>query len=120
MGKITGLGGVFIKSKDNKKLSQWYVDTLGVPTNENGVCEFKEEGKGRFSIFHIFSNDDEYFKPSNSSAMINFRVDNLDSVLNRFKKDGVKVYPDIEEETYGRFGWIEDSDGNKVELWDPN
>ncbi|MBT4793303.1 MAG: VOC family protein [Halobacteriovoraceae bacterium] len=123
MAKIIGIGGVFIESANHKKLNDWYIDILGIPANENKVGEFhrsQDSGENAFSVFSIYKPEDEYFKPSKSSYMINFKVEGLDKLLSDLKTKGVKVYPKIEEESYGRFAWIEDPDGNKVELWEPS
>lgn len=79
----------------------------------------EQDGSDAFSIFHVFAKDDAYLSLSASLFMINFRVDNLDELLQQLKDQGVKVYDKIEEEPYGRFGWFEDPNGTKVELWEP-
>lgn len=123
MGRVTGIGGIFIKSENSNELQAWYETALGIKRSGDGVAEFhwkeKETGVDAFSIFHVFSKADKYFDPSKAPYMINFRVDNLDEILSQLREKGVKVFPEIQEETYGRFGWIEDPAGNKVELWEP-
>ena len=121
---ITGIGGVFIESKDPEKLIAWYKDYLGIPINGEGQTvipwNIDPQTKDASTTFHVYSESDKYFKPSSASFMINFRVQNLEESLRVLKEKGVKVYSHTEEETYGKFGWIEDIDGNKVELWEPS
>ena len=123
MAKVTGIGGIFIKASNNESLQNWYQENLGIQRSASGTAEFKwtekETGADAFSIFHVFSKEDKYFDPSTSQFMINFRVDDLDGILDQLRKNGVKVFDEIQVESYGRFGWNEDPNGNKVELWEP-
>src|SRR5689334_15286714 len=124
MGKVIGLGGPFIKSRDPKALAAWYEEKLGVKFNNTTytVLNFQEEdGKpsAGYNILSFFKSDSEYFLPSETQVMLNLRVEGLFELLEELKKRGVKVVGDPIDEDYGKFGWILDLDGNKVELWEP-
>ena len=125
MAKVTGLGGVFYKARDPKALMKWYTDHLGVAPDEGYVgASFlwreKDDSKtvGR-TILGLFAPDTEYFAPSDKPFMINFRVDDLDGVLNKLREAGCKVEDKVEDYDYGRFGWVTDPEGVKIELWEP-
>ncbi len=120
---VTGIGGVFIKSHDPIALSQWYRDMLGIPFENNMHIfhwrEYDNSEKGAYTVFSFFNDTTEYFKPSESAFMINFRVKDLDVFLERLAKSEVRVISDIQNTPYGKFGWIMDEEGRKVELWEP-
>jgi catechol 2,3-dioxygenase-like lactoylglutathione lyase family enzyme len=123
MARITGIGGLFIKSRDPQALSRWYRDHLGVPYKDGEGASFcwdddpkVDEG---MSVFSVFSQDTKYFQPSNSSFMVNFRVDDIDGLIARLASEGVQIDPKREDADYGRFAWVYDPDGNKIELWQP-
>lgn len=123
MKKVTGVGGIFFKCKDPEKIKTWYKNNLGLVTNEYGsLFEFRKaetpEEKG-YLQWSPFAEDTKYFAPSTKEFMINFRVDNLELLLEEFKKDGVKIVGDIESFEYGKFAHIIDPEGNKIELWEP-
>ncbi len=123
MEKVTGIGGVFFKSKDPKALKAWYAERLGVP-HEHGVCVFEwedpthPEKKGQ-TVLAPFPSDTKYFEPSPAPFMINFRVRDLDAMLTQLRAAGVHVDDKIDESEYGRFGWAIDPEGNRIELWEP-
>jgi predicted enzyme related to lactoylglutathione lyase len=124
MEKVTGIGGVFFKSKDPKATQAWYAERLGVPVHAGGVMMFewedpqhpKREGQ---TVLAPFADDTKYFSPSTSPYMINFRVRDLDAMLTQLRAAGVTVDDKVEESEFGRFGWIMDPDGNRIELWQP-
>ena len=122
--RVTGLGGIFFKARDSSALGTWYRDHLGLPVQAWGGCSFewrdvkKPDQKGA-TIWSVFDGDTKYFKPSRKAFMINFRVDDLDRVLAELRAEGVTVMPEIEESEFGKFGWVMDPEGNKVELWQP-
>ena len=123
MEKVTGIGGVFFKSKDPKSLQQWYVERLGVPHGPGGmVFEWedpahpKREGQ---TVLAPFAADTKYFEPSQSPFMVNLRVRDLHAMLAQLRAAGVTVDDKVDESEYGRFGWIMDPDGNRIELWEP-
>ncbi|MDB4966370.1 MAG: Glyoxalase/Bleomycin resistance protein/Dioxygenase family protein [Myxococcales bacterium] len=124
MEKVTGIGGVFFKSKDPKALQAWYAERLGVPVHADGAVVFEWEDpahptrKGQ-TVFAPFAADTKYFEPSSAPFMINFRVRDLDAMLAQLRAAGATVDEKIEASEYGRFGWAMDPDGNRIELWEP-
>jgi predicted enzyme related to lactoylglutathione lyase len=124
MAKITGIGGVFFKSKsDHKKLADWYARHLGLALEEWGGAILrwpndKADDHG-LTVWHVAEKSSEWFSPSESSFMINYRVDNLEELLTQLRKDGVQIVKGPEFHENGPFAWILDPDGNKVELWQP-
>jgi predicted enzyme related to lactoylglutathione lyase len=123
--KITGIGGVFFKTKNRKKLAAWYKQHLGLPIEEEwGGWSFrwrdhKNPKKKGSTVWALFDADTKYFGPGKQDHMINYRVANLKKMLAQLKKEGVWVNPKIEESEFGKFGWIKDSEGNRIELWEP-
>lgn len=124
MAKVTGIGGVFFKSrKDHKALAAWYQKHLGLTLEEWGGAilkwpDDKADDKG-LTVWHVAEKDSKWFSPSDSSFMINYRVDDLDALLAQLKAGGVEVLKGPESDDNGKFAWILDLDGNKVELWQP-
>lgn len=123
MKRVTGIGGVFFKSGDSKKTKAWYKQHLGIESGEyGGTFEWRHansKDKKGFTAWGPFREDTDYFHPSERDFMINYRVDNLEKLLEVLKEEGVEVVGDIEEFEYGKFGWIMDLDGTKIELWEP-
>ncbi len=121
--KVTGLGGVFFKSRDPQAMSRWYADHLGVPVAEWGgaVFEWNEAGSGRpaYSVWSPFKEDTDYFKPGDRPFMVNFRVDNLELLLTQLRSEGCQVLERREDGEFGRFGYVLDPEGQLVELWQP-
>lgn len=121
MKRVTGIGGIFFKSKDPEKLRAWYKQHLGIPAEQYGaMIEWggPESEKG-YTVWNPFKADTTYFGPSESSFMINYRVDDLEALLKVLEEEGVTIAGKMEEHDYGKFGWIMDPDGNKIELWEP-
>ncbi|WP_459210559.1 VOC family protein [Aquimarina rhabdastrellae] len=121
MKRVTGIGGIFFKSTDPKKTKDWYKNHLGLNTDEYG-CTFwwKDEEDNKCSTqWSPFAKDTSYFEPSKKEFMMNFRVDDLVTLMETLKEEGVTVIDKIEEYDYGKFGWIIDPEGNKIELWEP-
>jgi predicted enzyme related to lactoylglutathione lyase len=124
MARITGIGGVFFKSKsDHKQLAAWYARHLGLRLEEWGGAilkwpEDKAEDRG-VTVWHVAEKNSEWFSPSESSFMINYRVDDLDELLTQLRRDGVPIVKGPESDENGRFAWLLDPDGNKIELWQP-
>ncbi|MDO1513250.1 VOC family protein [Maribacter confluentis] len=119
--RVTGLGGFFYKTNDPNKIKDWYNTHLGLNTDQFG-CTFwwkDKEGNDCSTQWSPMPKDTTYFSPSKSSFMMNFRVENLVELLEVLKSEGVTVVGKIEEYEYGKFGWILDPDGNKLELWEP-
>lgn len=120
-GRVTGIGGVFFKANDVQETKDWYKKHLGFNTDDWG-CTFwwkDNEGKKASTQWSPFTKDTEYFSPSKKDFMFNYRVENLVELLEELKEQGVTVIDKIEEYDYGKFGWIIDLDGNKIELWEP-
>ena len=125
MEKITVIGGVFFKSKsDNAALAAWYEKHLGMPLEKSfgGAIlrwpEDKAEDKG-LTVWHLAGKESKWFSPSESSFMINYRVDNMDEMIEQLRAGGVEVVAGPESHENGKFACIMDPDGNTVELWEP-
>ena len=124
MAKVTGIGGVFFKSKsDHKALAQWYKKHLGLSLEDWGGAilkwpDDKADDKG-LTVWHVAGKDSKWFAPSESSFMINYRVDNLDELLKQLRAGGVTIVKGPDSEDNGKFAWIMDPDDNKIELWEP-
>jgi predicted enzyme related to lactoylglutathione lyase len=124
MARVTGIGGVFIKSTgDHKALAAWYQKHLGLTFEEWGGALLKwpddKAGDGGITVWHTAAKDSQWFAPSNPSFMINYRVDNLDEMLAQMREGGVEIVGDPQSDFNGNFAWVLDPDGNKVELWEP-
>ena len=124
MERVTGIGGVFIKAKDPKGLAAWYQKHLGINFEGQTYVSFKWDNPHHptlpgSSVFSFFSQETKYFAPSESCVMMNFRVKDLSNLLQTLKNEGVTVVGEMTEEEYGKFGWVVDPEGNKVELWEP-
>jgi len=121
MAKVVGVGGVFFKSSDPEKLGAWYQKWLGAPVEPPYGASFRPETVpvGGLTVWSPFKKDTDYFNPSTREFMINFMVDDLDGALSQVAEGGAEVVGEILDESYGRFGWFVDPEGNKVELWEP-
>jgi predicted enzyme related to lactoylglutathione lyase len=117
MASITGFGGVFLRADDPKGLYQWYERHLGLVKSEGGFA-YTPPAQHPHIVFALFKPDNAYFPPA-QKAMINLQVDDLDGVLDRLIAEGVTVDPKRESYDFGKFGWITDPEGNRVELWQP-
>ena len=120
--RVTGLGGFFFKSKDPNNVKKWYSEHLGLNTDQYG-CTFwwkDKEGNDCSTQWSPMNEDTDYYKPSEKQFMMNFRVENLEELLKVLKDEGVEVVGEMETYDYGKFGWIMDPEGNKIELWEPN
>lgn len=121
---VLGVGGVFVKSADPDASLAWYRDVLGLQLDEYGGVTFRHGeaaaryGDGARTIFARFKADTEYFSPSTQPVMINLLVDDLDALLERIRAHGVELIGAPETYDYGRFAWIMDPDGIKIELWE--
>jgi predicted enzyme related to lactoylglutathione lyase len=124
MARITGIGGVFFKSKnDGAALAAWYQKHLGLSVESFGGAilrwpDDKAEDKG-VTVWCVADKESKWFSPSDSPFMINYRVDNLDELIAQLRADGVEIISGPESHENGKFAWIMDPDGNKVELWEP-
>lgn len=123
MKRVTGIGGIFFKCKDPKKMNEWYKTHLGLNTSPYGaVFEWRQADdstKKGFTNWSPFKESTKYFAPSTKDFMINYRVENLDALVIELKKEGVTIADTIETVDYGKFVHIIDMEGNKLELWEP-
>jgi len=121
--KVTGIGGVFFKSKDPATLKEWYSAQLGIDTDAHGATfkfrQFAEPEKSGYLQWTPFKEDTTYFTPSPKPYMINYRVADLEWLVGELKKAGVTICDEIETFDYGKFVHIMDPEGNKIELWEP-
>jgi len=123
-GKVLGVGGVFFRSPDPKRLAKWYKQALGLEIEAWGATHGTSFSPGMmpanaFTVWSTFASDTGYFGDPGQSFMINLVVDDLDAALVNVLNAGGEVIPEKEEHDFGRFGWIVDPDGNRVELWEP-
>ncbi|CAN5695981.1 hypothetical protein BH10BAC2_BH10BAC2_14440 [soil metagenome] len=122
--KVTGIGGIFFKCKDPNKMREWYKTHLGLNTNQYGaVFEWRQGAdttKKGFTQWSPFKETTKYFEPSTKDFMINYRVENLEALVDQLKKENVTVTDSIETVEYGKFVHILDIEQNKIELWEPN
>ena len=123
MRRVTGIGGIFFKSRDPQALTEWYRVHLGVQPEDWGGVVFRwadDPASGHGSTtWNPFPADTTYFAPGTSSFMINYRVADLRALMAALQAEGCQVDGEIQESEYGKFGWVIDPEGNKVELWEP-
>jgi len=117
MKRVTGIGGIFFKSKDPKALAEWYRKHLGLEVEPWGGVQFRWAGAGT-TLWNPFKEDTSYFAPG-KSFMINFRVDDLHALIAALRAEGCAVDDKVDESEFGKFGWVQDPEGNRVELWQP-
>lgn len=119
MAKAVGIGGVFLKARDPQALSVWYAEHFGIRPGEGGTLLFEGPDSTGTTVFAHFPADTQYFGGGQQQAMVNLRVDDLDALLAQLATAGVTIDPTREDYPYGRFAWIVDPEGNRVELWQP-
>ncbi len=121
--KVTGIGGIFFFSENPEKIKEWYSENLGLEVNQWGSSfEFRNANRPEeinYLQWSPFNQGSEYFSPSKKEFMINYRVQNIEGLVNKLKKKGVIILDSIETYDYGRFVHIMDAEGNKIELWEP-
>jgi predicted enzyme related to lactoylglutathione lyase len=124
MEQVLGIGGVFFKARDPKALAAWYREHLGIDVQSWGGAAFdwanpdNPSGTGT-TAWSVFKADTDHFAPSTTPFMINYRVHDLHALLAALRAEGCQVLDKLDESEYGKFGWVMDPDGNKVELWEP-
>ncbi len=125
MRRVTGIGGIFFKSEKPEELYAWYERHLGIqrtPDGAGAAFEWREaqntQKKG-MTVWGIFPRGTNHFDPSRAPFMINYRVEDLDALLEALRKEAVEIDPHREDHDYGRFAWIMDPEGNRIELWEP-
>lgn len=125
MKKVIGIGGIFFKSKNPRALAEWYEKHLGVPIDKSyGGYTFSwgdpsQRPDAGYTIWSPFTEETGYLEPSQKEFMFNFIVDDLEALLEELKTEGIPSLDDIEDTEFGKFGWILDPEGHKVELWEP-
>ena len=122
-GRAIGVGGIFFKSADKERLNSWYRDNLGMGISQWGFA-FEWRAHDRPETEHqtawsVFAQDSKKFDPSPAPFMVNYIVDDMDAILAKLAANGATIDPKREEGEYGRFAWVFDADGNKIELWEP-
>ncbi len=118
MAKAVGVGGIFLKAHDPGALSEWYSKHLGIPAQDGGTLAFDGPESTGMTVFAHFPMDSSYFGDAKQATMVNFRVDDLDPLLGQLAGAGVRIDEKREDHAYGRFAWIWDCEGNRVELWE--
>ncbi|HZS39643.1 MAG TPA: VOC family protein [Polyangia bacterium] len=123
MKRVKAIGGIFFKARDPEALKAWYRDRLGVPLDENGyvVMPWPAAGEARagYQVWSPFPADTKYFEPSAAPFMVNFIVDDLHALLTELRAAGCRVDDKVDDSEFGKFGWVLDPEGNRVELWEP-
>lgn len=123
MKRVTGIGGVFFKARDPKALGEWYRTHLGIQVEAWGGAALRwaddPAGDKGTTVWSPFKDDTPYFAPSTASFMINYRVEDLHALLAQLREEGCAVDDKVDESEFGKFGWVMDPEGNKVELWQP-
>ena len=117
MAKVTGIGGIFYKVEDTERTKAWYQETLGVGGEWGAMFAYKADTPDAYSIFSPFKASTDYFDPSEARFMVNLRVDDLDAMIAELKAKGIAILG-TQNEDYGKFAWILDCDGIKIELWE--
>lgn len=123
MKKVTGIGGIFFKCKDPNKMKEWYKTHLGLDAGPYGASfEWYQDAAGKekgLTQWNLFNETTKYFQPSTKDFMINYRVENLEALVEELKKEGVTIVDKVETYDYGKFVHIIDLEGNKIQLWEP-
>ena len=119
MGRVTGIGGIFFKAKDPAALRAWYQQHLGISVQAWGGAIFEWADPQGLTTWNISSEQSDSMAPSQASFMINYRVEDLHGLVSALRSEGCTLVGDLEESEYGKFAWVLDPEGNKVELWEP-
>lgn len=119
--RVTGIGGLFFKTTDPNATKEWYKTHLGFNTDQWGSTFWwkDKDGNDASTQWSPFAEDTEYYKPSKKEFMFNYRVEDLEGLIKVLKEEGVTIVGKTETYDYGKFAWIMDNDGNKIELWEP-
>jgi predicted enzyme related to lactoylglutathione lyase len=118
MKRVTGIGGIFLKAQDPERLREWYRSHLGIEIESWGGAKFRSQEREGVTIWSIFPSSSTYFDPSSAAFMINYRVENLDALLEALRGEGCTVDERTEASEFGKFGWVMDPEGNRIELWE--
>ena len=123
MKRVIGIGGIFFKCNDHEAVKNWYSEHLGIPTEDWGAVfpwrRHDQPSVESYTAWSPFKADTKYFEPSQHDYMVNYQVENLSALLETLRQEGVTVLGKIEESEFGKFGWIIDPEGRKIELWEP-
>jgi predicted enzyme related to lactoylglutathione lyase len=120
MRRVVGLGGIFFKARDPEALYAWYETHLGIARDASMAVTFRQAGdESGVIVWSLFPASSRYFEPSTAPFMLNYRVEHLDALLAVLAEEGVTIDPKREEYEYGKFAWIMDPEGNRIELWEP-
>ena len=124
MQKVLGLGGVFVRARDRQALAIWYRDHLGLAIDETWwgailPLTTPQDTAGAYTVWSAFPHDTDYFGAGENGFMVNFRVADLDALLAQLREAGCDVEEKVDESEFGKFGWVTDPEGNRVELWEP-
>jgi predicted enzyme related to lactoylglutathione lyase len=123
MRRVTGIGGIFFKARDPQALAAWYRTHLGLAVEDWGGAAFRwaddNAGGAGTTIWTPFKDDTGYFAPSTAPFMVNYRVEDLQGLLAALRAEGCQVMDDVQDSEFGKFGWVVDPEGNKLELWQP-
>ena len=121
--RVSGIGGIFFKTRDPESMKAWYNKHLHLDAGEHGAIfkwrDLHDPEKEGATVWSPFPDDTSYFKPATKDFMLNYRVENLEELLKVLKEEGVEIVGKTETYPYGKFGWILDPEGNKIELWEP-
>jgi predicted enzyme related to lactoylglutathione lyase len=119
MRRVTGIGGIFFKAKDPVALRAWYQKHLGVDVQDWGGAAFTWSDANGMTVWSVSAADSKQFAPSNAGFMVNYRVEDLAALLQALRAEGCNVLDKTDDSEFGKFGWVMDPEGNKVELWQP-
>ena len=119
MAGVIGFGGVFFKARDPQALRDWYARHLGIAMGDYGASFAEDTARPGSTLWAPFPQETDYFAPSGKDFMLNFRVDDLDALLARLRSEGIEAAGEVQEDDNGRFGWIMDPEGTRIELWQP-
>ena len=119
MKRVVGIGGVFIKAKNPDELRAWYQRHLGFELHDWGGATFPWNKPEGVTVWSLFPDTSEYFAPSKAGFMVNYVVEDLHAVLEALRSEGCEVDAKVDESEYGKFGWVMDPEGNRIELWQP-
>jgi len=122
-GRVIGIGGVFFKASDKARMLSWYTGNLGFHSGPEGITfrwrSHDQPDAEHLTVWSLFPADSKYFDPSHAPFMINYIVDDLDALLEKLRANSVTIDPKREDYDFGRFAWVYDPEGNKIELWEP-
>lgn len=119
MKRVVGIGGIFFKAKNPEVLRAWYQTHLGIDVQAWGGTAFPWDRPEGMTVWSVFPDTPEHFAPSTAPFMVNYVVEDLDAVLAALRAEGCEVDPKVDDSEYGKFGWVTDPEGNRVELWQP-